>query len=202
MKPVIVTLTGPCCSGKSTLEKALASRGFSPAVSITTRKPRHGEIDGKAYHFVTVSQFEQLQRDGQLIESVCFGGNHYGITVAEIERLSAAGHPVTVVCEPHGQAQIAQYAKDNLWKCVSLFINAPTNLLTYRFLERFLIDSEKLDRNATIVSYAQRLSVLVEQESKWSERLGDYDFVVEEFGAETQERVLENVGTILQTLYK
>jgi len=66
-----IALAGPSGVGKSTVIKKLMARhpnvfGFS--LSVTTRPPRAGEVDGKDYHFVTREEFEELQSRGQFVE--------------------------------------------------------------------------------------------------------------------------------------
>lgn len=193
MKPTIITLTGPACSGKSTLEKALAARGFQSAVSTTTRKPRDGEREGVAYYFVDERQFLQMGCDNQFIESVEFNGNRYGVTAAEIARISAMDKPVTVVCEPHGQAQIRMYAEQHGWNLTSVFIDAPIEVITARYLSRFLLDSSSSHGKDTIGIYANRLKTLINQELKWADEKDAYDFYVPEFTAISEEEVLTSI---------
>ncbi|XP_063780606.1 guanylate kinase isoform X2 [Pseudophryne corroboree] len=86
--PRPVVLSGPSGAGKSTLLKRLLKDyegvfGFS--VSHTTRKPRPGEVDGKDYHFVTLSEMESGIHNGQFIEHAVFSGNLYGTSRAAVQ---------------------------------------------------------------------------------------------------------------------
>jgi guanylate kinase len=57
MNNTLITLTGPSCAGKTTLEDRLIKAGFDRVISNTTRAPRRGEIDGVHYHFRTPEWF-------------------------------------------------------------------------------------------------------------------------------------------------
>lgn len=196
MKPTIVTLTGPACSGKSTLEKLLAINGFAPAISTTTRTPRDGETDGVDYHFVDRSHFEQMHRDGHLIEHVEFNGSYYGLGSAEISRLAELGKPATVVCEPQGAQNIYAYAIAKQWECVRIFIDCPVEVLLQRYLQRFLNDYQKSPEPATISIFTRRLVTIVEKELLWTKSNDKYDLIIEKFTAETQSAILRAVREI------
>ncbi|KAH9442167.1 hypothetical protein Pst134EB_028430 [Puccinia striiformis f. sp. tritici] len=90
LQPIVVF--GPSGSGKSTLIKKLQASqdwpkfGFS--VSHTTRKPRQGESDGVAYHFVSTEQFQDMVQRDEFIEHAQFGGNCYGTSVKAVSEVS------------------------------------------------------------------------------------------------------------------
>ena len=202
MTPLIVTLTGPCCSGKSTLERALAARGFEPAVSTTTRKPREGEVDGVAYHFVSVSQFKRLQLEQGLVESVEFNGNLYGVSAAEVARIAALGKPATVVCEPHGHQQIVAYAKARGWKTVSVYVDVPADTFARRFLERFNKDIESRPTDEAVEIYAKRLATAISDEFGWAIQTKSYDFMIKEYCMETQYKEINRLVEWVDYLVK
>ena len=80
--------------GKSTLEKQLlAEGGVYRAVSTATRQIRFGEVDGQTYHFVSHAIFNQMEKDGEFIQTTKFGGNSYGTTKSEYTQ----DEPVTVL---------------------------------------------------------------------------------------------------------
>lgn len=57
----------------------------------TTRAPRPGEIDGKAYHFTTTDTFKNLISEGAFIEHAQFSGNFYGTTIQAVQDVAATG---------------------------------------------------------------------------------------------------------------
>ncbi|XP_043921823.1 guanylate kinase isoform X1 [Protopterus annectens] len=90
--PRPVVITGPSGAGKSTLLKILMEEykdvfGFS--VSHTTRKPRHGEEDGKDYHFTTKEEMQKGIDQGEFIEHAVFSGNMYGTSKAAVQTVLA-----------------------------------------------------------------------------------------------------------------
>src|SRR6185437_506731 len=66
----VVVLSGPSAVGKSTVVRCLRERipDLHFSVSVTTRAPRPGEVDGVDYSFVTAERFQQLIDDGELLE--------------------------------------------------------------------------------------------------------------------------------------
>ena len=79
-KGFLLVISGPSGAGKGTVCKKLLERNnklvFS--VSVTTRKPRPGEIDGVNYYFVDEKEFDQMVENGELLEHACVHGNYYG----------------------------------------------------------------------------------------------------------------------------
>jgi guanylate kinase len=148
MNKVVLTLTGPSCSGKSTIEKRLYQRGMHKTISTTTRAPRAGERDGDAYYFVGTTQFMRMIAEGELVEHVNFGGNYYGLTKAEFEAGFKAGKAVVAVVEPNGRNQIAKFCNENGWRHVAAFIDSNPQLMLRRIAKRTEEDLE----NAAIIS--------------------------------------------------
>jgi guanylate kinase len=65
-------------SGKDYMRKCLEDRGYSYAVSFTTRPPRSNEIEGKDYFFLTKDYFKQLIDENHFYEYVVFNEWYYG----------------------------------------------------------------------------------------------------------------------------
>jgi guanylate kinase len=104
----LIVLTGPSGVGKGTLMKALLQRHpelyFS--VSVTTRSPRPGEINGKHYYFVSRDRFEQMVAQGELLEWAEFAGNYYGTPRQPVEEKIQEGKLVVLEIELEGARQI------------------------------------------------------------------------------------------------
>jgi guanylate kinase len=106
----LTVLSGPSGVGKGTVVARV--RELFPHVwvslSCTTRAPRAGETDGVEYRFVSVEQFAQLVRDGELLEHAEFAGNFYGTPRAPVLERLAAGTPTLLEIELQGARQVRQ----------------------------------------------------------------------------------------------
>jgi guanylate kinase len=63
------------------------------SVSVTTRSPRPGEVNGREYHFVSDEAFDAMVARGELLEWATFAGRKYGTPKAPVEERAAAGVP-------------------------------------------------------------------------------------------------------------
>lgn len=106
----LIVLSGPSGVGKGTLLKQLLKRrpDLQVSVSVTTRSPRPGEIDGQHYNFVSPERFATMAAQGELLEWAEFAGNCYGTPKAPIERAIAQGQPIILEIELLGARQIRQ----------------------------------------------------------------------------------------------
>lgn len=144
----ILTLTGPSCSGKTTLLNELVkNHGYRKIISHTTRYPREGEIQDVDYHFVSVSEFCVIKEANGFAETVEFGGFHYGISIEELTKQSDR-LPV-LICEPTGLINLKIYT-DNLpdIKLVKVYIDGNKEDLVCRYLQR-ITGEENLRKTRT-----------------------------------------------------
>ena len=131
-KGLLIIFSGPSGSGKGTIMKSLlASREDTVlSVSMTTRAPRPGEIDGYHYHFVTREDFEKTIAEDGFLEYAEYNGNFYGTPEAPIRRLLNEGKNVMLEIEVQGAEKVMDHRSD----VVSIFITTPS----YAELERRL----------------------------------------------------------------
>ena len=110
----LVVLAGPSGVGKSTVVDRVVE--LDPqvwvSVSVTTRTPRAGEVDGVDYTFVTGERFDQLVAAGQLLEWAEFAGNRYGTPREPVEVRRSAGVPVLLEIELQGARQVRATVPD------------------------------------------------------------------------------------------
>jgi guanylate kinase len=122
----VVVLSGPSAVGKSTVVRCLRDRlpDLHFSVSVTTRAPRPGEVDGVDYSFVTAELFQQLIDDGALLEwAEIHGGLHRsGTPAAPIREATEAGHPVLIEVDLAG----AQAVKHAMPEVISVFLAPPS----------------------------------------------------------------------------
>jgi guanylate kinase len=92
---VCLVLSAPSGGGKGAITDALLARepGLRRSVSVTTRAPRAGEVDGVHYHFISEDAFSAAERNGELLEwaRVLRGKHGYGTPSAPVESAMAAG---------------------------------------------------------------------------------------------------------------
>jgi guanylate kinase len=199
--PIIVTITGPSASGKSVLESMLVERGFGKVVSHTTRTPRPGERDGIDYYFVTREQFDSMNRGQNFLEMVEFGGNLYGASIAEFQRITQEGKPIVIVVEPNGRGQIQRGAEDLGWKVVSVYVECPAEVTAKRLFDRYSKEvwwaKNELEAEKAEATFIKRLSLALGEEQKWRNEarsiLDPYDILFFLFDETTQDSLIEAI---------
>ena len=117
-KSRLVVLAGPTAVGKGTV--AAYVRSHFPdvwlSVSMTTRKPRPREIDGKHYHFVDDAQFERMREAGEFLEwAVVHGRARYGTPRGPVDEALAAGRLVLLEIDLQGARQVREQIPEALF---------------------------------------------------------------------------------------
>ena len=124
-KAPVVVLSGPSAVGKSTVVRCLRDRvrNLHFSVSVTTRAPRLGEVDGVDYTFVTPERFQQLIDGGELLEwAEIHGGLHRSGTPARpIRDATEAGQPVLLEVDLAG----ARAVKQAMPEAITVFLAPP-----------------------------------------------------------------------------
>lgn len=115
-KGLLTVVSGFSGAGKGTLMKGLLSKydNYALSVSMTTRAPRPGEVDGREYFFITREQFEKNIEDGKLIEHAQYVGNYYGTPKDYVFEQLNAGKDVLLEIEIQGALQIKERFPDAL----------------------------------------------------------------------------------------
>ena len=163
---LLIVLSGPSGVGKGTVRKELFSQpntNYEYSISMTTRNPREGEVDGVDYFFKSRAEFEMLIEQGGLLEHAEFVGNYYGTPLAYVNETLDAGRDVFLEIEVQGAKQIREKAPDALF----IFLAPPSlSELKSRLVGRGTETAEVI---------AKRIATAEEE----LEMMSLYDYVVE-----------------------
>jgi guanylate kinase len=144
-----VILSGPSGSGKDTILSELARRESDVriSVSLTTRKPREWEDDGKNYYFVDEEFFMRKLESGQILEHAQYGNNYYGTPKAPVDQWLEEGKTVVLKIEVQGAEKIRPIYPD----AVSIFLMPPSmKTLEDRLRRRETEDEDEINRRLSI----------------------------------------------------
>ena len=178
---LMLVLSSPSGAGKTTLSRRLleSDSAIAMSVSVTTRPPRKGEVEGTDYFFVSSSMFEGMARGGAFLEHATVFENRYGTPREPVMLALAKGRDVLFDIDWQGTQQLRQQAGDDL---VSIFVLPPS----HDELERRL-RARAQDEEAVV---AARMARAGNEISHWAE----YDYVVIN---DDLDATLEKIRTIL-----
>ena len=162
---LMLVLSSPSGAGKTTLSRKLLDmdREVVLSVSVTTRKMRPGERDGRDYHFIDRRRFDALVEKNELLEWAEVFDNYYGTPRQPVMDALAAGRDVLFDVDWQGTQQLRDRAANDL---VSIFVLPPSiPELEERLKRRAQDDYETIHR---------RMAKAADEMSHWAE----YDYVV------------------------
>ena len=140
---LLIVLSGPSGSGKNTVCDEVKKKNFNiwESISMTSRKPRKGEVDGKSYYFVSAEEFEKNIKEDNMLEYAEFAGNYYGTPRKSVQKHLDNGEDVILVIEIQGALQI----KKKIPHALFVFLLPPSmRELKRRLIERKTESSEKI----------------------------------------------------------
>ena len=178
---LMLVLSSPSGAGKTTLSRRLLreDRDIDLSISVTTRKPRPGEIDGHDYRFVDDATFDAMAKDDKLLERAQVFGNRYGTPRAPVMTSLQSGRDVLFDIDWQGTQQLNEKARDDV---VSIFVLPPS----IAELERRL--SMRAQDDVSVIK--QRMAKAGDEMSHWAE----YDYVIVN---DALDRAFSQVRTIL-----
>lgn len=148
MDGLLIVMSGFSGAGKGTLMKRLLNdyEDYVFSVSMTTRAPREGEVDGKDYFFVTKEEFEKAIAEDGFVEYATYVGNYYGTPKAYVMEQLKKGKNVILDIEVQGAMQIKEKFPDALM----LFVIPPSiKVLLERLRKRGTEDEATIQRRIT-----------------------------------------------------
>ena len=123
-KGKLIVISGPSGAGKSTVvfKSIEGKNNVCFSTSVTTRKPRPGEVDGKEYFFVDLDRFREMVENDELLEHAEYVANSYGTPRAYVEQKLSDGMDVILDIEVQGARQVNEKMPD----AVKVFIIPPS----------------------------------------------------------------------------
>lgn len=120
----LIVVSGPSGAGKSTVVfKAINGReDMCFSTSVTSRKPRPGEVDGREYFFITRQRFAEMVENDELLEHAEYVGNCYGTPRKFVEDKLDVGINVVLDIEVQGARQVMNKVPE----AIKIFVIPPT----------------------------------------------------------------------------
>ena len=162
---LMLVLSSPSGAGKTALSRKLldVDTNVELSVSITTRPPRPGDVEGRDYHFIDRERFDTMVKKGELLESAEVFSHRYGTPRAPVAAALARGRDVLFDIDWQGTQQLRERADRDL---VSIFVLPPSIPELERRLKTRAQDTEEVIR--------ARMAKAADEMSHWAE----YDYVV------------------------
>lgn len=162
---LMLIVSSPSGAGKTSLCRRLLAdnAGLTLSTSVTTRKPRPGEQDGREYHFIGDDQFRRMIAEDALLEHAEVHDHAYGSPRAPVETAMAGGRDVLFDIDWQGARDIAAKMPDDV---VRVFVLPPSiSELRRRLYARAQDEAEVIER---------RVRRARDEIARWT----DYDYVI------------------------
>lgn len=165
-KGAMFIIEAPSGTGKGTVAKELLKRdsNIKFSVSVTTRAPREGEVDGVDYYFVTDEQYNEFLEQDAFYEYVDSQyGSRYGTLRSEVDSFINVGQDVLFDMDWAGARQMRQKAPEDV---VTIYLLPPSIKELRSRLENRGTDSKEV--------IEKRMGIILDKMSHWDE----FDYVI------------------------
>lgn len=161
---LLIVISGFSGAGKGTLMKKLISEydNYALSISMTTRKPRRGEQNGREYFFVSDEEFEKRVAEDGMIEYAGYCGHYYGTPRTYVEESLNSGKDVILEIEIQGAMKV----KSQYPNALTLFVMPPSAHELYARLKGRGTETDEVIR--------ERLLRAAEE----SDGIDTYDYIV------------------------
>ena len=163
---LMLVLSSPSGAGKTTISRkllAIERERMALSVSVTTRAPRPGEVEGRDYFFIDGAKFAAMVAKGELLEHANVFGHLYGTPRAAVDAALAKGIDVLFDIDWQGTQQLRESARTDV---VSIFVLPPDMDALEKRLRQRAQDSEEVVQG--------RMAKASDEMSHWAE----YDYIV------------------------
>ncbi len=161
----MLVLSSPSGAGKTTIARELLKReaGLDMSVSVTSREPRPGEIDGKDYIFVSPDEFTAMRDRDEFLEWALVFDNFYGTPKGPVEAALAAGQDMLFDIDWQGADKLRASSEKDL---VTVFLLPPSAAALAERLKSRAQDTAEV--------VARRMAGAANEIQHW----GKYDYVI------------------------
>lgn len=179
-KGLLLILSGPSGAGKGTVYNEVLRRRpeIKRSVSVTTRAPRKGEVEGVHYYFRTVDEYRKMLADGAFLETASVYSNYYGTPKAPVYEMLERGEDVMFEIDTLGAEQIKRIYPES----IAIFIMPPSMAVLEKRLRDRGTDSDE--------SIRRRLGSARSELNKYA----NYDYIV--FNDELERAINTVIGII------
>lgn len=162
---LLFVLSSPSGAGKTTISRALLARNkdLGVSVSVTTREPRPGEVDGKDYHFVSKEKFNTMVEEGELLEHAKVFRNNYGTPLEPVREALENSQDIIFDIDWQGTQQLKQKLDDDI---VTVFILPPSKdelerRLRARNQDEEHVIQERMEKAANEISHYSEYTYVI-----------------------------------------
>lgn len=163
-KGLLIVVSGPSGAGKGTVLSHTTEKysNLKYSVSVTTRAPREGEVDGVNYFFKSVEQFKKMVADGEFLEHKEVHNNYYGTPLSNVQKNLSDGYDVVLEIDTEGALDVKNAYPD----CVMIFITP----------EKFSTIEKRLRGRST--ESEEQIQIRIQNAYKELKQAVYYDYIV------------------------
>jgi len=193
----LIVISGPSGSGKTTIVNKLCKSDtqLQRSISVTTRKPRHGEKNGVQYYFLSEEEFKKKIENGEFAEWAQYNSNYYGTLKTTIEESLKNSKELVLAIDVQGAEQLQRLYPEGLF----IFVIPPSqSILKSRLKKRSTESKEEISRRLSIaqkeICYAKNYNyIVVNHENKIAQTVEQIRYIIMAERCRTNKHILEEI---------